>query len=135
MCTLNVTIIIITLSICHQDYHITGMDVLVEGFLNQILRLKPSEGSDPLVQENQLQIQSCPVRNDNIVRFSLKVVWIERSNHLNMKTLLCILISVMEEGGRECATATKPTLGSDVLKGDFKMYSISYFVYFVSYQL
>ena len=33
-----------------------------------------------------------------------------------MKTLLCILISVMDEGGNECATATKPTLGSDVLQ-------------------
>ena len=27
----------------------------------------------------------------------------------NMKTLLNILISVMELGGRECATATRPT--------------------------
>ena len=30
--------------------------------------------------------------------------------------MLCILISVMDEGGKECATATKPTLGSDVLQ-------------------
>ena len=29
----------------------------------------------------------------------------------NMKTFDCILISVMEEGGRLCATATMPTLG------------------------
>ena len=36
--------------------------------------------------------------------------------NLNIKTLLCILISVMDEGGNECATATKPTLGSDVLQ-------------------
>ena len=115
MCTLNVTIIIITLSVCHYDYHITGMDVLVEGFLNQILRFKPSEGSHPLVQEDQLQIQSCPKESYHC-QIILEIVWIERSNHLNMKTLLCILISVMEEGGRECATATKPTLGSDVLE-------------------
>ena len=73
MCTLNVTIIIITLSVCHYDYHITGMDVLVEGFLNQILRFKPSEGSHPLVQEDQLQIQSCPKESSVRVR-RLKVM-------------------------------------------------------------
>ena len=51
------------------------------------------------------------------------------SNHLNMKTLLCILISVMEEGGRECATATKPTLGSDVLGNEMMNWLLIYLVH------
>ena len=44
----------------HLGYHVTGMYVLVEGFLDQILRFKAGESGDPLVQEDQLQVQSCP---------------------------------------------------------------------------
>ena len=44
----------------HHYYHVTGMYVLVEGFLNQVLRLESGESGDPLVQEYQLQVQSCP---------------------------------------------------------------------------
>ena len=43
-----------------MEYHVTGMYVLVEGFLDQILRFKAGESGDPLVQEDQLQVQSCP---------------------------------------------------------------------------
>ena len=63
MCTFLVTTINIK-SNCPlmiiMEYHVTGMYVLVEGFLDQILRLEAGEGSNPLVQEYQLQVQSCP---------------------------------------------------------------------------
>ena len=42
-----------------QTYHITGMDVLIEGLLDQVLWLEAGEGSHPLVEEDQLKIQRC----------------------------------------------------------------------------
>ena len=50
----------IKLSVNDLGYHVTGMYVLVECFLDQILRFKSGESGDPLVQEDQLQVQSCP---------------------------------------------------------------------------
>ena len=89
-----------------QTYHITSMDVLIEGLLDQVLWLEASEGGHPLVEEDQLQIQRCS-GGQFFMRTSSGQ---NRQNHhidekfktnLNIKTLLCILISVMEEGGNE----------------------------------
>ena len=89
-----------------QTYHITSMDVLIEGLLDQVLWLEASEGGHPLVEEDQLQIQRCS-GGQFFLRTSSRQ---NRQNHhidekfktnLNIKTLLCILISVMEEGGNE----------------------------------
>ena len=112
------------------------MDVLIEGLLDQVLWLEASEGGHPLVEEDQLQIQRCS-GGQFFLRTSSRQ---NRQNHhidekfktnLNIKTLLCILISVMEEGGNEWATATKPTLGSDVLQFGQNV-NIDRFIFFVN---
>ena len=83
-----------------QTYHITGMDVLIEGLLDQVLWLEACEGGHPLVEEDQLQIQRCSGGQSRQNRQNHHIDEKFKTN-LNIKTLLCILISVMEEGGNE----------------------------------
>ena len=59
-----------------QTYHITGMDVLIEGLLDQVLWLEASEGGHPLVEEDQLQIQRC---SEDLLRYESSPLILIRS--------------------------------------------------------
>ena len=85
-----------------HGHHVRGVDVLVERLLYEVLGLVPGQGSHPLVQEDQLEVEAATSLVDIVDIVDIVTEDVHCTLYLarNMKTFDCILISVMEEGGR-----------------------------------
>lgn len=95
---------------------VAAMDVVVEGLLNEVLRLIPSQLSYPAKERTPDAVSGLGLGAPGPERLlsvpthleSKKISFMSRLAR-NMNILLCSLISVTALGGSEWPTATNPT--------------------------
>jgi len=101
-------------------HDITAVDVVVKGFLDQVLRLEPRQLRHPETKTEKISFIAYTQNGFyNFFKFPFNIAILTylasrkmsfRSRlALNINMFECILISVMALGGKECPTATRPT--------------------------